>query len=187
MTKQSVVLISLVVAALWFCIFLAACGSNTKQGTVKGLVMIQGKSELMASVVLDDKTEVIAFPKVYSTPEGGGTKWELVKKGQRVEIEPHKEANSAAEWKIVRILEPPPEKWTGRIGTYHRDIEGGRSVHEVILDDGTKIEAEHDSRSEMLGWRTRVEVVEGGRYWKIVKVFPPEDVRTPMPMPFSSP
>lgn len=94
---------------LLLCLLLSACSSLTKKtGTAKGLVMESTSREMFAQIKLDDGTEIVAFPKVFSTPEGGGTQWKLVDKGQRVEVEPIEEANaknSSAKWKIVRVLE----------------------------------------------------------------------------------
>jgi len=88
-------------------IVLSACSSKKKTGTVTTLIIEQTSNEMLAHVKLDDGTDVIAMPKVFSKIEGG-TKWELVKAGQRVEIEPATEEetkNSKAKWKIVRIVE----------------------------------------------------------------------------------
>ena len=167
------------------CLWIGACGS-AKSGTVKGLVAIKGSSELFAEVVLEDGTKVVAFPKVFSTTEDGGSKWELVRKGQKVEVEQHQEANSLAKWKIVRITAQPSPFW-GRIGITHRDLPGGHSAHEVILEDGTKIEAELE-RPTFLMPGTVVEVADtGGKYWKILNVLPPANSSTPIPLPFGNP
>ena len=86
---------------------LSAC-SKKKTGTVTTLSNLKGTNELFAQIRLDDGTEAIAFPKVFSEIQGG-TKWELVKAGQRVEIEPataEQIKDSVAKWKIVRIVEP---------------------------------------------------------------------------------
>ena len=87
-------------------LLMPAC-SKKKTGTVTTLILEQTTNEMLAHVKLDDGTEAIAFPKVFSKIEGG-TKWELVKAGQRVEIEPataDEMKNSKAKWKIVRIVD----------------------------------------------------------------------------------
>lgn len=87
-------------------LLLSAC-SKKKTGTVTTLIIEQTTNEMLAQIKLDDGTEAIAFPKVFTKIEGG-TKWELVKAGQRVEIEPataEEIKNSKAKWKIVRIVE----------------------------------------------------------------------------------
>ena len=97
----------LVSIALLLMLMISACSSKKKTGTVTTLILEQTTNEMLAHVKVDDGTEAIAFPKVFSKIEGG-TKWELVKAGQRVEIEPATEEemkNSKAKWKIVRILE----------------------------------------------------------------------------------
>jgi hypothetical protein len=98
--------IRLVSVTLLLMLLMSAC-SKKKTGTVTTLILEQTTNEMLAHVKLDDGTEAIAFPKVFSKIEGG-TKWELVKEGQRVEIEPATDEeikNSKAKWKIVRILE----------------------------------------------------------------------------------
>lgn len=97
----------LVSIALLLVLLMSAC-SKKKTGTVTTLFNLKGTNELFAQIRLDDGTEAIAFPKVFSEIEGG-TKWELVKAGQRVEIEPataEQIKDSVAKWKIVRIVEP---------------------------------------------------------------------------------
>ena len=92
--------------AVLLAISLSAC-SKKKMGTVTTLILEQTSNEMLAQIKLDDGTEAIAFPKVFTKIEGG-TKWELVKAGQRVEIEPatpEETRNSKAKWKIVRVLE----------------------------------------------------------------------------------
>lgn len=96
----------LVSVAVLLLLLMSAC-SKKKTGTVTTLVLDRTSSEMFAHVKLDDGTEAVAFPKVFTQIENG-TKWELVKAGQRVEIEPataEETKNSPAKWKIVRILE----------------------------------------------------------------------------------
>jgi len=95
------------IALLLLFLTIPACSSKKKTGTVTALIVEQTTKEMLADVKLDDGTEAISFPKVFSKI-GGATKWELVKAGQRVEVEPATEEeikNSKAKWKIVRILE----------------------------------------------------------------------------------
>ncbi len=97
----------LVSVALLFLFLMSACSSKKKTGTVSMLILEQTKNEMLAHVKLDDGTEAIAFPKVFTRIDGGA-KWELVKEGQRVEIEPaaaEEIKTSKAKWKIVRVLE----------------------------------------------------------------------------------
>ena len=85
---------------------LSAC-SKKKTGIVTTLILEQGSNEMLAHVKLDDGTDAIAFPKVFTKLENG-IKWELVNAGQRVEVEPataEETKDSKAKWKIVRILE----------------------------------------------------------------------------------
>jgi len=92
-------LVILVVLSL----LLSACSSK-KTGTVEGLVWVRERpNELLARITLEDGTEILALPKVvFVTDSGSG--WELVKKGQRVEVEPIKDSK---DWKIVRIIARP--------------------------------------------------------------------------------
>jgi len=85
-------------------LLLSACSSK-KTGTVEGLVWIRERpNELLARIKLEDGTEIIAFPKA-PLVTGSGSGWELVKKGQVVEVEPVKDSK---DWKIVRIISRPP-------------------------------------------------------------------------------
>lgn len=96
----------LISAALLLALLMSSC-SKKKTGTVTTLILEQTTNEMLAQIKLDDGTEAIAFPKVFTKIENG-TKWELVKAGQRVEIEPatpEEIKNSVAKWKIVRIVE----------------------------------------------------------------------------------
>jgi hypothetical protein len=96
----------IVAVALLLMLLMPAC-SKKKTGTVTTLILEQTNNEMLAHVKLDDGTEAIALPKIFSKIEGG-TKWELAKAGQRVEVEPasaEEIKNSKAKWKIVRVLE----------------------------------------------------------------------------------
>ena len=96
----------LVSMAVMLVLLMSAC-SKKKTGTVTTLILEQTTNEMLAHVKLDDGTEAIALPKVFSKIENG-IKWELVKAGQRVELEPasaEEIKNSKAKWKIVRIVE----------------------------------------------------------------------------------
>jgi hypothetical protein len=96
----------LISIAVMLVLLVSAC-SKKKMGTVTTLILEQTTNEMLAHVKLDDGTEAIALPKVFSKIESG-TKWELVKAGQRVELEPASDEelkNSKAKWKIVRIVE----------------------------------------------------------------------------------
>lgn len=97
----------LVSITLLLLLLVSACSTKKKTGTVTTLILEQTTNEMLAHIKLDDGTEAIAWPKVFSKIEGG-TKWELVKAGQRVEIEPataEEIKDSKAKWKIVRVLE----------------------------------------------------------------------------------
>ena len=96
----------IIAVAILLVLLMPAC-SKKKTGTVISLILEQTGNEMLAHVKLDDGTEAIAFPKIFSRIEGG-TKWELAKAGQRVEVEPasaDEMKNSKAKWKIVRVLE----------------------------------------------------------------------------------
>ena len=96
----------LISVAVMLVLLMTAC-SKKKTGTVTTLILEQTTNEMLAHVKLDDGTDAIALPKVFSKIENG-TKWELVKAGQRVELEPasaEEIKNSKAKWKIVRIVE----------------------------------------------------------------------------------
>lgn len=96
-----------VAVLLLLLLLVSACSSKKKIGTVTTLILDRTSNEMFAQVKLDDGTEAVAFPKVFIQIENG-TKWELAKAGQRVEIEPataEESKNSVAKWKIVRILD----------------------------------------------------------------------------------
>ena len=96
----------IIAIAILLMLLTPAC-SKKKTGTVTTLILEQTTNEMLAHVKLDDGTEAIALPKIFSKIEGG-TKWELAKAGQRVEVEPataDEIKNSKAKWKIVRVLE----------------------------------------------------------------------------------
>ena len=96
----------IVAVALLLMLLMPAC-SKKKTGTVTTLILEQTNNEMLAHVKLDDGTEAIALPKIFSRIEGG-TKWELAKAGQRVEVEPASSdeiKNSKAKWRIVRVIE----------------------------------------------------------------------------------
>lgn len=85
-------------------LLLSACSSK-KTGTVQGLVLIRERpNQLLAHIKLEDGTEIIAFPKAPLVTDSGSG-WELVKKGQVVEVEPIKDSK---DWRIVRIISRPP-------------------------------------------------------------------------------
>ena len=92
---------------LLLCLLLPACRSSKETGVVIELVMDANSQELFARVQLDDGPEVLAWPKVFFTPPGGGSGWKLVEAGQRVEIELGEKANGTKteQWKILRVLE----------------------------------------------------------------------------------
>src|SRR5258708_1184872 len=97
----------LVSVALLFLFLVSACSSKQKTGTVSMRIMEQTRNELVEQVKVDEGREAINFRKVF-TKIDGGTKWELIKEGQRVEIEPaaaEEIKTSKAKWKIVRVLE----------------------------------------------------------------------------------
>ncbi len=96
----------IIAVAILLVLLMPAC-SKKKTGTVTTLILEQTNNEMLAHVKLDDGTEAIALPKIFSQIEGG-TKWELAKAGQRVEVEPasaEEIKNSKAKWRIVRVIE----------------------------------------------------------------------------------
>lgn len=109
-----------VLLILLACLVMTACGSK-KTGRVKSaLTTVRGvtftyesedgrprTTDTFAVIELDDGTQVLAGPYVLTQLENGWKK-ELVKDGQRVEVEPVEGAtinHPRGMWKIVRVLE----------------------------------------------------------------------------------